>query len=98
MRNIYLILMAVLGLSLYWLSELSLDEQQYAKSTMQIAALAESVETYDNKDEIPDKIGVVKIIHKVSDSFYPSYWKNDPKIKPVATEADHKELLRTIPL
>lgn len=52
----------------------------------------------DKQEEIPDKIGPVKVIHQVSDDFYPVYWKIDPKIKPIAEPIDRKQLLRTIPL
>ncbi len=51
-----------------------------------------------NQEEIPTQIGSVKVIATVTDDFYPSYWKNDPKIKPVAEPIEHNELLRTIPL
>lgn len=52
----------------------------------------------EDKEEVPGTIGPVKVISTVSDAFYPDYWKNDPKIKPVAEPIDRKELLRTIPL
>jgi len=51
-----------------------------------------------NQEEIPTQIGSVKVVATVTDDFYPSEWKNDPKIKPVAEPIEHNELLRTIPL
>ncbi|MFT3883791.1 MAG: putative zinc-binding metallopeptidase [Gemmatales bacterium] len=63
-----------------------------------VAANWHSTLAQDKSEEVPDKIGVVRVIHQVSDAFYPAYWKNDPKIKPVAEPIDRKELLRTIPL
>lgn len=54
--------------------------------------------SFEDKDEIPDKIGPVKIITKISDAFYPSYWTNDAKIKPVAQAADLEQIKRMIPL
>ena len=54
--------------------------------------------TLPKQEDLPEKVGPVKVIFKVTDDFYPDYWKNDPKIKPVAEPIEQKELLRTIPL
>lgn len=93
MRSFSLSGTLMLGISLFCLSTL-LSELEHDSTTLPAARpVPEAI-----VDDIPEKIGPVKIIAKVSNSFYPSYWLNDPKINPVAIEADRKELLRTIPL
>jgi len=47
---------------------------------------------------IPAKVGPVEVIAVVTDDFYPSDWKSDPRIKPVAETIDHQEFERIIPL
>lgn len=64
----------------------------------QASPFAHSPAITEKWENVPDKIGPVKVIVTVTNDFYPSYWKNDPNIKPVAEPIEHKELLRTIPL
>lgn len=51
-----------------------------------------------NDESIPDKIGPVSIVHKITNNFYPADWVHDPKIKPIAKEIDRQQLKRAIPL
>jgi len=65
---------------------------------IQLAVASYGTLAQDKLEEVPDKVGPVRVISTVSDAFYPAYWKNDPKIKPVAETIDRQELLRTVPL
>lgn len=99
MRLLYVISLTIFWtLSLCLVQDLAVKQCNHSSSPSPLISEADDPGKNESIVDIPAKVGIVKVIHKVNDDFYPGYWKNDPKIKPVAKEADHKELVRVVPL
>lgn len=111
MRVMFSVALVFLGFAALWLydesawesdeadpSPLATAQDKSESAKKDVARKEQSGKDDDSDEVIPSKIGPVKIIYKITSDFYPTYWKNDPAIKPVAKPVDRKQLLRTIPL